>query len=304
MRISVVIPAYNVAAFIAETLQSVLRQTRPVHEVLVIDDGSKDDTAAIAESFGGIVQVVKQKNAGASTARNNALGRATGELIAFLDADDVWAPTKIEKQVAYLEAHPEVGTVAASFVVFGAVAKDYDVHMNDAQLRSFGPVDFLSSPRVHPSTLVFRRAVSTSFKFPDGIGDVEDVIYAALLRTQAPIGAIEEILMRRREHAGQITRTSGHFGRGLGARIKWGRANAQLLGLNSPDVVDKELFRVACDDVMARYWTRDLNNFRSMRQQLLDMWPREEAPPAQLQRAIPPAFLLKLRDLFGSGRGA
>ena len=54
--------------------------------------------------------------------------------------------------------------------------------------------------------------------------------------------------------------------------------SARLLGLDSPDTVDKELLRVACDDVMARYWSRDLDNFRSMRQQLLDMWPREEAP--------------------------
>ena len=75
-------------------------------------------------------------------------------------------------------------------------------------------------------------------------------------------------------------------------------------GLDSPDTAEKEMFRVACDDVMARYWTRDLDNFRSMRRQLLDMWPRQEAPPPQLQRAIPPAFLLRLRDLFGSRRRA
>jgi glycosyltransferase involved in cell wall biosynthesis len=121
MRISVIIPAYNVEVFLSETIVSVLKQTYPVDEVIVVDDGSTDRTADIAESFDGVVHVIRQDNAGASFARNRALRHASGDIIAFLDADDLWEPHKLERQIAYLAAHPDVGTVASSFSVFGAV---------------------------------------------------------------------------------------------------------------------------------------------------------------------------------------
>src|SRR5262249_14220911 len=195
------------------TIQSVLNQTCPVHEVIVVDDGSTDRTANIAESFGGLVYVIRQNNAGASVARNRALDQVSGDFIAFLDADDLWEPHKLERQIAYLAGHPEVGTVASSFLVFGAVTHLRIVRMIDTKLLQFGALDFLVSPRVHPSTLVTRRELIRDTHFPEGIADVEDVIYATLLRTQAPIGAVEDVLMRRREHPGQVTNTANHFGR-------------------------------------------------------------------------------------------
>ena len=95
---SVVIPAYNAETLLPRALESVFSQTLPPDEILVVDDGSKDGTHAVAQSFGSRVRVLSQANAGASAARNLGVQSATSEWIAFLDADDAWEPRKLERQ--------------------------------------------------------------------------------------------------------------------------------------------------------------------------------------------------------------
>src|SRR5438045_1880854 len=93
--VSVIIPCYNAAEFLAECLDSVCRQTVPPAEVIVVDDGSTDATAQIARAFGPPVRVISQANAGPSAARNRAMDEAQGDWVAFSDADDVWQPNKL-----------------------------------------------------------------------------------------------------------------------------------------------------------------------------------------------------------------
>jgi glycosyltransferase involved in cell wall biosynthesis len=106
--ISVIIPAYNGERFLREAVESALGQTLPPSEVIVVDDGSTDGTAGVARSL-PVVFVSLPENRGISEARNAAIERARGDLIAPLDCDDVWLPHKLEAQVAALEAHPEAG---------------------------------------------------------------------------------------------------------------------------------------------------------------------------------------------------
>ena len=104
--VSVLIPAYNSAKYIKRSIDSVLNQTVLPSEVIVIDDGSTDETAAIAESYGGIVRVIsKGRNCGQSTARNFGIQNAVGEWIAFLDSDDEWEPNKQEMALAMVKLH-------------------------------------------------------------------------------------------------------------------------------------------------------------------------------------------------------
>lgn len=105
-KISVIIPAYNAEAFIDDALHSVFRQTEKNFEVIVVDDGSGDGTANIIRKFSG-VQYVRQPNMGVSAARNNGVRLATGEYLAFLDADDVWHPRKLEWQLRAFRQHPD-----------------------------------------------------------------------------------------------------------------------------------------------------------------------------------------------------
>src|SRR5438105_3162891 len=100
---SVVIPCFNAARHIAATLKSAVEQSRPPAEVIVVDDGSSDRSAAVAEAFGPPVKVLRQKNQGAAVARNRGVLEAVGEWIAFLDDDDEWNPKRLEAVLSVAE---------------------------------------------------------------------------------------------------------------------------------------------------------------------------------------------------------
>lgn len=111
-RVSVVIPTYNRAHCIARAVDSVLRQTYEDFEVIVVDDGSKDNTAKILAGYGDRIRAIQQPNQGVSRTRNNGIALARGEFIAFLDSDDEWLPNKLERQVGFLDQHLEIAFVA------------------------------------------------------------------------------------------------------------------------------------------------------------------------------------------------
>jgi glycosyltransferase involved in cell wall biosynthesis len=117
-QVSAIIPGYNYARYLGEAIDSVLAQTHPAHEIIVIDDGSTDDTPAVAQRYAGKIRYVRTENGGVSRARNTGIALATGDLVAFLDADDRWLPRKLERQVAALAAHPEAGLVHTGSRVF------------------------------------------------------------------------------------------------------------------------------------------------------------------------------------------
>ena len=109
--VSVVIPAYNAEAYIRQALESVLSQTYTDYEIIVVDDGSSDRTIERAQAYGSRIVLLTQEHQGPAAARNRALHAAKGSLIAFLDADDVWLPEKLQLQVGFAEGHPECGII-------------------------------------------------------------------------------------------------------------------------------------------------------------------------------------------------
>ena len=113
--VSVIIPCYNQGKYLAEAIESALNQTYPHVEVIVVNDGSTDNTAEVAARYAGRIIYAEQENAGASVARNRGILATAGELIAFLDADDYWYQTKLEKQVSVLKADPSIGLVHTGF---------------------------------------------------------------------------------------------------------------------------------------------------------------------------------------------
>lgn len=108
-RVSVVIPAFNAEATLPAAVESVLAQTYRDVEVLVVDDGSSDRTSDVAQRFGEPVSCVRTENRGVSEARNTGIAASSAELVALLDADDVWEPTKLERQLEVLDARPSAG---------------------------------------------------------------------------------------------------------------------------------------------------------------------------------------------------
>jgi glycosyltransferase involved in cell wall biosynthesis len=121
--VSVILPVYNREQSVARAIRSVLAQTRPPIELIVVDDGSTDGTRDVLDSFGSQITVIEQPHAGPYAARNRGLRHAQGELIAFIDSDDAWLPDRLASQMPLME-RPEVG------LVFGDV-----VHVRPGQER-------------------------------------------------------------------------------------------------------------------------------------------------------------------------
>lgn len=128
MLISVIIPAYNSAHLIETALASVLAQTHRDVEIVVVDDGSTDNTRAVIESFHGSCLYLHQRHAGPSVARNFGIRHSSGELIAFLDADDAWRPDKLAIQAARFEQQPEIGLLESGYYLCNAALKPLRYH--------------------------------------------------------------------------------------------------------------------------------------------------------------------------------
>jgi glycosyltransferase involved in cell wall biosynthesis len=123
--VSVIIPTYNCSLYIRETISSILLQENaPDIEIIVINDGSTDETGDIARSFGDPVKVIDQKNSGVCSARNHGVKRACGDFMAFVDHDDFWMPNKLSNQLAAFAAHPNVDVVFTDFCRWNIDAED------------------------------------------------------------------------------------------------------------------------------------------------------------------------------------
>ena len=149
MTLSVIIPAYQAARYLAAALHSVLTQTLPPDEIIVVDDGSTDGTAAIARAVPQ-VRLVQQSNGGAASARNHGVRVASGKWLAFLDADDLWLPDKLAAQRALFQAQPEL------HLVFGRVAQFHSPDITHP--RALVPSEKQILTGIHAGTLLMRRA--------------------------------------------------------------------------------------------------------------------------------------------------
>lgn len=117
-KVSVIIPSYNTAAYIGQALDSVLNQTYDNYEIIVVDDGSTDNTYEIIQNYRPLITYHYQENQGLPGARNTGIRIATGEYISLLDADDVFLPHHLENSVKYLEAHKNLGFIFADVIFF------------------------------------------------------------------------------------------------------------------------------------------------------------------------------------------
>jgi glycosyltransferase involved in cell wall biosynthesis len=163
--VSILIPSYNAAPWLAQTLESALAQTWAHKEIIIVDDGSTDDSAGRAHTYASRgVRLVLQENRGAAAARNHALREARGDFFQFLDADDLISPEKISTQVTLLSTRP-TGTVASC--AWGRFADDPATarFIDEVVFRDFAPMDFLalsarSGAMMHPSAWLVPRAVA------------------------------------------------------------------------------------------------------------------------------------------------
>lgn len=179
--ISVIIPAYNSSKTILRALDSVLSQSVTPHEVIVVDDGSVDNTRAIVESTYPLVKLIQQKNAGAAAARNTGVKNSSGDLIAFLDSDDFWHKRKLEYQISIFKQFPEVG-ISSTGCRFITEAPDLNyIEKSQLALDAIGyrKVDFkevFNTPYFGTPSVMMKRGLFEQVNgFDEALETAEDV---------------------------------------------------------------------------------------------------------------------------------
>jgi len=194
--ISVIIPTYNCAQYLSEAINSVLAQDYPRLEIIVVDDGSTDDTAAVVAAFGDQLTCIHQENQGIGGARNTGQTIARGDFIAYLDADDLYLPGKLSRQMACFEADPALECVQG--------------HMEQFLSPELGP-DFTSTVNVNTrlplaapmasTTLIKRQALERVGPWPIGLTLGTDLEwYARVQEDGVKCLMLEETVLRRRVH--------------------------------------------------------------------------------------------------------
>lgn len=202
--VSVVIPTYNYGRFILEAISSVLDQTRPPSEIIVVDDGSTDETAAVVRTFGEAVRYIRQDNAGVCAARNRGVTESSSELIAFLDADDRWEPTNLEKQVARFESDEKIGLVHCAMREFdGESGETIRFYMHGSEAGVADNLLLWEGPLivVPGSVTVTREAFDHVGGFDSRMKVGEDWDFCYRVARLFKIGFVAEPLVNYRSHS-------------------------------------------------------------------------------------------------------
>lgn len=201
--VSVIMPAYNAEAFIREAIESVLAQTFTDYELIVIDNVSKDRTAEIARSYGDRVQLMTDSRRGPNTCRNAAMKIAKGRYFAFIDADDIWLPRKLEKQVEMAAAHPDFGIISTDALWF----QDDRVTLTSLKklyriVEGHAVDNLLSNNWISTSAAMVRREAlehTKGFDEEPGIFGADWMLWIQIA-AKYPIYFVDEVLLRRRMH--------------------------------------------------------------------------------------------------------
>ena len=212
-QVSVVIPSYNCAAFIVKAVESVLAQTFTDHEIIVVDDGSTDETPTLVQPYLDRIQYIRQTNKGLPGARNTGIRASTGSLIALLDADDSWLPEKLAKQVPFF-ADQEVAIVYSDFCVEYADGRFLASYLSERPLASEGYIveNYLRSRFLFPSTMLLRRsAVEAAGFFDEEMLAAEDIELFARICLRWKVERVDEVLMVRTEGTNNITANSSRM---------------------------------------------------------------------------------------------
>lgn len=206
--ISIVIPTYNCSQHISSAIDSVLAQTYRNIEVIVVDDGSIDDTKSILKRYGSKIKYVFQSNSGPSAARNKGIKLSSGEFIAFLDADDVWVPNKLELQTQLMEQYRDIGLVGCGYynidsrgkIVSGPfIPKSFK--NNSELVREIMVRPVLNTPSVLVKKLCFEKVGL----FDENLKGAEDWKMWIQIAKNFPIGFIEQPLLMIRMHGSNIS---------------------------------------------------------------------------------------------------
>lgn len=212
--VSIIIPTYNSARYLPEALESAFNQTYGNIEIIVVNDGSTDDTRQIMDRFASRVTYIEQDNGGPARARNAGISRARGEYVAFLDADDLWMPHKLEEQMEIFRLYPGTRAVYCQVIRFDEAsrkefppwpARVYSGSVFEKLLLE----NFISMPSLVAEASVLREIGG----FDERLNTAEDQNLYMRIAYKYEIRGISKALVRRREHQDSLSeRSNVQFG--------------------------------------------------------------------------------------------
>lgn len=289
--VSILIPSYNSAAFVAETVDSVLAQSYPNIEIIVVDDGSTDDSVKILQQYGNRITLIPQANGGLASARNRGLRAASGEFLALLDADDICEPGRLAAQVACLQQCPDAVLCCTDFAAYsdGKILEPSHIATYYRLVASteggisgllpgrlvlevpqetwpagqaidripilFGRVDHILpwGNFIHPPTVMIRRsAVAVAGEFDEGIRNGTDYDWLLRMAAAGPVAYLDRALLKYRYSEAQLSSPR----------------NTARLALDSIIALRKLARRDA--DFIRRHWLRFLRRIGNCQLQAAD----------------------------------
>jgi glycosyltransferase involved in cell wall biosynthesis len=296
VTVDVVIPCYNAAAHLRTTLDSVLAQTTRPHEIIVVDDGSTDASADIASAFAPPVRVVRQANAGECAARNRGFVESRSEWVAFLDADDVWEPAKLARQLECAERVSQVDCVHTDVYVFGAGAEQHGRQLQHADADRYTVETLLLEPVIHPSAAMVRRTVNE--RFPVGVRQGGDMLFfAGLALAGARFGCVNQPLVGYRLHAAQITREPDAWVTHFRNRFQWLHDVRSRLGPERSAALEERLRQQVVHWLNLARWNRQWDRYHTLKHYAQSLDWGGEPPPTVNERLLPRACYA-LKDWF------
>lgn len=202
-RVTCIIPVYNAGSYLAESIESALSQSRPPDEIVVVDDGSTDNSASVAGRYADAVTCIRQSNAGPASARNRGLRHASGTMIAFLDADDWWHPEALERHLAHFASCPDA-ELQVSLAHVEHVWEPGARHLHEHYSRR-GIVDAMPGYLLQAS-LIRREAIDRVGPFDPEFLILEDADWFSRARhAGVSMEMLPETLVFRRMHGANLT---------------------------------------------------------------------------------------------------
>jgi teichuronic acid biosynthesis glycosyltransferase TuaG len=266
--VSIIMPAYNAAPFVGEAIESVLAQTCKDWELIVVDDGSTDDTPTIlAQQVDSRILVMRQANAGVSAARNAALDVAVGEFVTFMDADDLLPTEALKRRIGYLQANPSVDIANGGIRVTND-GETLRVYTPSTAVEAFFPrIAALEEAFFFGPFYMLRRASIGAQRFPLGITHCEDLCFFLELADSTDLiyGAVDSEVYEYRKHASSAMTNLEGIEAGYLALIRLAFQLKQM----TPRRIRALKYRIAA--IMAKTWLREARPLRAM-QAVFKIW--------------------------------
>lgn len=305
MKFSVIIPLYNKEAYVRKALESILTQSYTNYEVVIVDDGSTDNSLAIVNDFvktveGGTWKVESQPNAGVAAARNNGVAKSKGEYVCFLDADDWWEPTWLEEMEKLIKEYPDAGLYATNYVYYKPGMTHVALKLERGYMNY--PEAYLHSEMMSVTSITTcmpRKVFEEMGGFPIGIKLGEDFLLWAKTALQYKVAFCEKALAYYNNEVPASLRATKNLHRPE-YHMLFNLGEIEAIVDSRLSIVDREMWKALLDKLrvngLMNYWLDDQYHDAAAEELKKVDWSRQ--PMSVVRQYKMPRWMMKAKRRF------